>query len=213
MLQHMPQLLSADCLIKTGPVDYAAWNYSKSVLSRIQRHRFVMAKSLFRPERYSKLLEIGYGSGIFMPELAIHANELHGVDVHNYPDQVSQALSSVGISAKLSKASAESIPYPDSHFDCIVAVSVMCFIPDINRACAEIRRVLQPGGHFIVIMPSVSSVVDLGLYLLTGNSAKEDFGDRREKVPLALSKCFQIEKTCSFPPIVSPRFYQGWRLI
>ncbi len=206
-------LLPPDCLVKTGPVDYAEWNYSKSILSRIQRRRFQMAKSLLGEQRYGKLLEIGYGSGIFMPELAARCDRLYGLDIHEHSGEVTHALSTQGIIAELTTASAEEMPYEDQFFDCIVAVSALDFVPDIARAAREAHRILAPGGHFIVVMPAVSAIVDLGLYLLTGNSAKEDFGDRREKVAPALRQYFKIEKSLNFPPMLRPRLYQAWRMI
>ena len=39
------------------------------------------------PEQSSRLLEIGYGSGLFMPRLARREVELHGVDTNDMADR------------------------------------------------------------------------------------------------------------------------------
>lgn len=41
------------------------------------------------------------------------------------------------------------IPYPDESFDMVIAGHVLFYCEDIPAACAEIHRVLKPGGRFI----------------------------------------------------------------
>ena len=43
---------------------------------------------------------------------------------------------------------AQSIPFDDAHFDMVIANHMLYHVPDRNKALAEIRRVLKPGGHF-----------------------------------------------------------------
>jgi len=43
---------------------------------------------------------------------------------------------------------AQAIPYPDAHFDAIIANHMLYHVPDRPKALAEIRRALKPGGHF-----------------------------------------------------------------
>jgi 2-polyprenyl-3-methyl-5-hydroxy-6-metoxy-1,4-benzoquinol methylase len=74
-------LLAQHQLLPTGPVDHANWNYLP-VIGVIQRLRFRLIARLMGGRRFESLLEIGYGSGIFMPELARHAQRLAGVDIH-----------------------------------------------------------------------------------------------------------------------------------
>jgi SAM-dependent methyltransferase len=48
-------------------------------------------------------------------------------------------------------ASAESIPLPDGCADTVVATLVLCSVDDPARALAEIRRILAPGGHLLLL--------------------------------------------------------------
>lgn len=42
---------------------------------------------------------------------------------------------------------AQSIPYPDQHFEAVIANHMLYHVPDRPKALAEIRRVLKPGGR------------------------------------------------------------------
>lgn len=53
-----------------------------------------------------------------------------------------------GLPAELVPAAAENLPFPDRHFDTVVATLVFCSVEDQQAAFAEVRRVLKPGGTF-----------------------------------------------------------------
>src|ERR1041384_3326977 len=93
-------LLPQRALVKTGPVDHADWNF-RPMLGAIQRSRFRLLLRLLSPQRFDRLLEIGYGSGVFLPELARRCRELHGLDVHEEPERVAAALAAFDVKASL----------------------------------------------------------------------------------------------------------------
>lgn len=187
---------------KTGEVDCADWNY-RPFLGLVIRMRYRLVLALLSERRFQRLLEIGYGSGVFMPELARHCDELCGIDVHRDQAAVAEALARFDVTAGLFSGSAEAMPFPTGHFDCVVAVSTLEFIADLDAACAEIRRILKPGGSLVVVTPGYSSIVDCGLRILTGKSAREDYGDRRQSVIPILSKHFAVQKERRMPPVGS----------
>lgn len=41
------------------------------------------------------------------------------------------------------------IPFPAQSFDTVIANHVLFYCKDLERVCAEVRRVLKPGGHFL----------------------------------------------------------------
>src|SRR5919205_2378921 len=45
------------------------------------------------------------------------------------------------------------IPYPDGHFDRVIAVHVLEHLPNLPAALKEIHRVLRPGGQFCAVIP------------------------------------------------------------
>jgi ubiquinone/menaquinone biosynthesis C-methylase UbiE len=146
-------------LVKTGPHDHAGWNY-EALLGYLQRQRFHLARRLLPTRRVDRLLEIGYGSGIFMPELRQHCDRLDGVDVHQRKDEVTGKLRHAGVSATLHTASAEELPFENRTFDVVVAVSTLEFVDDISRSVCEISRVLRPGGAAVAVIPGDHPLLD-----------------------------------------------------
>lgn len=206
-------LLPAEELIKTGPVDEAAWNY-RPLLGWISRRRFALILSLLPRLPVERLLEVGYGSGVFMPSLAAYCRELHGLDIHTSNEQVAERLERHGVRAALEVGSVEEMRYPDHYFDCVVAVSAFDFVPDMERASKEVRRVLKPDGTVVTVLPADSPLIDAAFSLLTGNDPRSDFGDRRSAVLPALLREFVIEKERSFPALGGRhiRLYRALRL-
>jgi ubiquinone/menaquinone biosynthesis C-methylase UbiE len=206
------QLLPASALIRTSEVDHADWNYRK-LLGQIQRLRFRIVRGLLGEAHFPRILELGYGSGVFMPELAHRCDELYGIDPHPKQREVTEVLARHGIRAELHSGSAESLPFPDGHFDAIVSVSALEYVPDIERCCREMRRVLKPGGTLVICTPGFSPLLDLALRVGTGESANQ-YSDRRERLLPTLKRHFTTESEKSFPPFAGRlvRLYTGIRL-
>jgi SAM-dependent methyltransferase len=197
------RLLPKRLLVETGPVDHAEWN-SRLLLGWISRQRFRLVQSQLPQRRIGRLLEIGYGSGVFLTELAKHSRELFGLDVHEYQNEVARSLAQCGVQAQLCCATAEDMPFPAGHFDVVVGVSCLEFISDLAAAAAETSRVLAPDGIFIVVTPNTSGFVDAGFRLLTGKSAEADFQGRRQRVVPTLLQYFDLDQRTVWPsgPVV-----------
>jgi len=206
-------LLPQGSLIRTGPVDHADWNY-KPLLGWIQQQRFRLALSLLPTNRAPRVLEIGYGSGIFLPELSQHCQELYGIDIHGRNEEIAGKLLEQGVTAQLHRAPAEAIPFDNESFDAAVAVSSLEFVQNVPAACSEIARVLKRNGSLIVITPGHSFVADLALRILTGESAKRDFGNRRQSLMRQVQQCFRVSERRLFPTMAAHMIclYKGYRL-
>lgn len=172
-----------------------------------------MALTLLGQRRHERLLEIGYGSGVFMPELARHCDELFGVDPHPMAAQVRDSLARCGVRAELASAPAERLPYPDGFFSCAVAVSTLECVPGIEAACREIRRVLVPGGVLVVVTPGATKLWDLALRVATGESASL-YAGRRQRLQSVLRAHFRVTGQVRVPPVGGGplRLYTGLRL-
>ena len=195
-----PKLLPRTSLVKTSEVDKAEWNFTP-LFGIFQRLRFRMILSLLPKRRFHRLLEIGYGSGVFLPELARHCDELYAIDKHAKNTDVARSLEPHQIQAQLFSGSALELPFGNQMFDCIVAVSCLEYIDPLDRAAQEIARVLKTDGCLIFVTPGNSPVLDFGLYLLTGCRANEQYGKRRDFLVPTLMRTFVVQHELTAPQI------------
>jgi ubiquinone/menaquinone biosynthesis C-methylase UbiE len=191
-------LLPKNLLIKTNLIDHADWNY-RHILGYIQRKRFRLSLWLMGGNKYNRILEIGYGSGIFLPTLAQHCNSLYGIDIHPFNEDVREILQNFGVNSKLYQGSVSQLPFENDSFDLIISISTFEFIEDKTRACQEINRVLRKDGIFIMVTPGKSWFLDIALKIFTNASAKKDYGDKRQHVIENIQKYFYISKRKLFP--------------
>ena len=207
------RLLKPELLIKTGEVDHADWNY-RPVLGWIERVRFSLVITLLNEVKCHGLLEVGYGSGILMPELSRYCNELSGIDIHDKAVDIQKVLDQNGVKTKLYSGTIEKSILPGNYYDYVVAVSALEFVHDISAACQEICRILKPEGFLIVVTPGRSKMLDFGLKILTGESAQHDFENRRELLLPTLMEYFTLTQSLIVPPIIGHLvpLYNGLKL-
>ncbi len=193
-------------LSKTGAVDYYYWNY-KFPIKYIQLYRFKRIVQLLGEKKYSTLLEVGTGSGIFIPELSKHCDRICACDIHSNFDNIHSLCKQYGISNyDLSTQSIETTNYPDQYFDVVVAVSVLEFVPDVPKALEEIKRILKKDGVFITICPMESKLLDFFLALYTTKKPKDEFGNARQSVAKMLEQNFIVQKKGYMIPIAGKLF-------
>jgi SAM-dependent methyltransferase len=95
-----------------------------------------------------RCLDLGCGTGVFVPLLAELGWTLVGVDVSE--DQLRLARERVGgVTEALVQADARSLPFRDGSFDAVVAALVHTDIDEYDRALVEAARVLRSGGRLV----------------------------------------------------------------
>jgi SAM-dependent methyltransferase len=213
MLLPKIELLPKEQLITTSAVDHADWNY-RPLLGKLQRVRFQLVKSLLQDTQRPNLLEVGYGSGVFFPELLKHGAKISGIDIHECAEEVMAKVKEVGIDADLRSGDVCVMPFDDDSQDIVVAVSALEYVPDIDTACNEIKRVLKDDGFVVIVTPGKSPILDAGLKLLGDEDANANYGDRREKLLAALDRHFDVERLKRWPWPGIPWFtmYRALRL-
>lgn len=127
--------------------------YSWPVLGALYRQRVQLCLSELRGG--TRVLEVGYGSGVSFLELSRRYQEVHGLDLHLAPDSLRRALRDQGLAPQLEQGSVLAMPYADHRFDAVLLVSILEHLrpAELQQAFAEINRVLVPGGQMVYGVP------------------------------------------------------------
>jgi ubiquinone/menaquinone biosynthesis C-methylase UbiE len=118
------------------------------------------------PEASGKVLEVGVGTGLNFG-LYGAVESLVGVDPDPHMlERARPRAAALPFPAELVQTGAERMPFADARFDTAVVTFTLCTIPEPERALAEVRRVLRPGGlllfveHTRSIQPFVATIQD-----------------------------------------------------
>ena len=100
-----------------------------------------------------QVLEVGAGTGLNMRHYPATLSRLvlSDPDPHMRRKLLQKARAQHRDQAEVLAASLEELPLPDDTFDAVVGTLVLCSVPRLDRALAEIRRVLRPGGRFVFL--------------------------------------------------------------
>lgn len=156
MQELTPELLQG--IPKNGPTDPIEY-YSRPFVGALFRERINRGLRLIPNRTYSRALEVGYGSGGLLLSLSHLTKDLHGIDLDANPESVRAMLAARGCRAALIQGSVLALPYENNSFELIVCFSVFEHLTEYKRALAEVRRVLAPGGCFLLGMPTVSPLM------------------------------------------------------
>lgn len=114
-----------------------------------------MARYAFacRLARHKRVLDAACGSGYGSAALAAHAGFVAALDISLEAVEAARYAYARPNLAFLA-ARAEQIPFPDATFDLIVAFELIEHLDDWRALLSEARRLLAPGGQFIVSTPN-----------------------------------------------------------
>lgn len=106
-------------------------------------------------ERGNRLLDVGCGEGSLALHLKTRFNEVHGIDISAEAVRLAQQR---GVRASRVNLNVESIPYPDAHFDAVVALDVIEHVFDPVAFVKEIHRVLAAKGTVVISTPNIRKI-------------------------------------------------------
>jgi SAM-dependent methyltransferase len=152
-------------LVPNGPTDPIAY-YRRPLIGRFFRERINLGLRMIADRRYAKALEVGYGAGAVLLAIAASVDELHGIDLDADPAPVRAWLGGYRRTARLVRGSVYELPYETAEFDLVLSFSVFEHLHQYQQGLREVARVLKPGGRFLLGMPAVNTMMELGFRII-----------------------------------------------
>ncbi|HII61825.1 DUF3216 domain-containing protein [Pyrococcus horikoshii] len=112
--------------------------------SWFERHKYAYLSELNAIKKVlpeEECIEVGVGTGRFAQPLGIKI----GVEPSRKMAEIAEKR---GI--KVIEGIAEDLPFPDSSLSCILMVTTICFVDDVEKSIKEAYRVLKPGGYIVI---------------------------------------------------------------
>lgn len=144
---------------KSSP-EYLARQYSNdaNLAKRIRLHTYTNRRvgwfrflfPLYRLRPGMRVLEVGCGNGLLWRENRDRIAAGCDITLTDRSAGMYEGhradLEALGL--KLATASADSLPFADGTFDLVIANHMLYHVPHLNKALAELKRVLKPDGVF-----------------------------------------------------------------
>lgn len=129
---------------------YAQWR--STTLGKIIEHAETNVVFDLAGDLHGKrVLDVGTGDGTYAIEAAARGASVTALDVEQEMLDAARArAASRGVELTLRHGRAEQLPFDDASFDVVIAVTVLCFVPDALHAVREMARVLAPGGRVVL---------------------------------------------------------------
>ena len=103
------------------------------------------------------ILEIGFGTGLNLPYYPDKVNKITTIDPNPGMQRLAQSrIEKSGITVDYKVLNGESISMADASFDSVVCTWTLCSIQRVEKAIAEVYRLLKPEGKFFFIEHGLS---------------------------------------------------------
>jgi SAM-dependent methyltransferase len=149
-----------DALFELQRTLYESKNPTRRWLHCSRRDWIIAALSRWGTAR-SRVMEVGPGSGVYLPTLARLAGEAFGVDIEDAYLSRLRPLGQAHPNLRLVRDDIARSSFPDGHFDLILCSEVIEHIKDGPQALAEMRRLLSPSGKLVLSTPQKFSPLEL----------------------------------------------------
>ncbi|RPI24480.1 MAG: class I SAM-dependent methyltransferase [Chloroflexota bacterium] len=114
-----------------------------------QERRLQMVLEAAGERLRGRLLENGCGVGMYVEHLSQYVGQVIGLE-YDF-ERASQAHR---VSAHVTNAACENLPFPDGTFELVLSHEVLEHVQDDRAAVCEMVRVLRPGGRLALFCPN-----------------------------------------------------------
>lgn len=132
------------------PQRYATWR--QSALGQVtERLELEAVLDLLGPLQGLRVLDVGCGDGMYSVAASQRGGRVTGVDLSTQMlTAARQRSASEHVVVEWLQTDAVDLPFPDGSFDRVFAVTLLCLVPEPERAVREMSRVLAPGGILVL---------------------------------------------------------------
>jgi ubiquinone/menaquinone biosynthesis C-methylase UbiE len=179
--------------------------YSLPIIGSLYRRRIELC--LAELQGGNRILEIGFGSGVAFLNLADLYGEIFGLDLTASVEEVHNFFQEKGLDTYLSNGDILDMPYPDDHFDAVLAISILEHLspPDQIIAFNEIARVLKPGGQCVYGVPVERPLMKF-FFLLLGYQIGQHHFSTEKDIYLVAKGVLKEQRVVDMPgPLGVPR--------
>jgi SAM-dependent methyltransferase len=124
----------------TGPAEYG--NLEANL-------RFIEATGILHED--SEILEIGSGTGTLLNRLRARGFRIQGVELN--AGLIGEGRAWFG-DLPVQQVTGTALPFAERSFDVVMSFDVLEHIPDSDAHLREVRRVLKPGGSYLLQTPN-----------------------------------------------------------
>ena len=107
------------------------------------------------------MLDVGCGGGFTIRRLLKRSKDaqVYGIDISEESVAKAKKVNAEVLDKQVfvTQGSAEKLPYENEKFDLVTAVETVYFWPNLPGCLQEVRRVLKPGGKFVILVEVVDS--------------------------------------------------------
>jgi len=105
-----------------------------------------------------RVLEVGPGTGGFAARIA-DALPLSSLTTIDQSERFVELTRARGVDSR--QGDIQDLPFGDDSFDVVAALWMLYHVPELDRALAEVRRVLRPDGLFVAVTNGDEHLADL----------------------------------------------------
>ncbi len=133
------------------PSSFTGWTKGYSGLARWLYPLYFRMTRFLPIQKGARILEIGYGNGLFLEWMSKRGMEPYGCDPRQPPTDLSAQI-------RFFQGALEQARYPSEFFDAVVAWHVLEHVPNPLETFREVHRVLKQDGQLLLSVPNIEGL-------------------------------------------------------